>query len=476
VNVVGTHRYVLSSLVDLEKVRADLTFGLPDGGGSVSLFSESGSILRVPRNYEVPWLCSLIPESRSLVPVYPIPLYSGKDTLFLSSLRDSQKGEVVESFSREGVISLPCGRGKTVLTLASIIANKEFPALIVVHTEVLLNQWRDEILKHTNLESEDIGLLRGGVLDVQNKPITLAMLNSVSLKTYPAWVYRYFQRIVFDEVHKCGAEKLGLSVPLFYGKRLGLSATWERRDGMHRLYMSHIGPVLYEDRENDLHAEVYFQETGISYKEPKAPAKIKKSILVNRLAKNKDRNRLIVEQVTRAAESGRTVLVIGERREHLTSLASMTKHPSVGLLLGLKETSKAKKAAAQVENDRVRREAKVIYAISSMADTGFSRADLSAVFVLFPFSDPGKFIQTIGRELRHSPGKKSPVMVVFVDNIVSTTHDVSAWSTWVSGMAEMARNNGHNVRRVRHDKGGRKYRGRKNNSHSHPEGFAEDQG
>ncbi len=474
-NVLGTHRHVLSSLVDTSRVRSDLTLDLPDDRGTVSLYTETGTCLRLPRNYPVPWLSGEPTREARLSSVVRVPDYESQEVRFLSSLRDSQKGDVFDAFSGEGIVSLPCGRGKTVLTLASVIHNAEFPVLVVVHTEVLLNQWREEILLHTSIKSEDIGSIRGSVVDIENKPITLAILNSVSLKKHPEWVYRYFKRVVFDEVHKCGAEKLGAAVPRFLGKRLGLSATWERKDRMHLLYLHHIGPLLYEDRTNDLSADVYLQETGVTYKEPRnVPAKIKKAILVNRLAKNKSRNKFIVEQVEKAAASGRTVLVIGERRDHLLSLARETKHPSVGVLLGITETSKAKKLAAQAENDRVRKEAKVIYAISQVADTGFSRADLSAVFVLFPFSDTGKFTQTIGRELRFSPGKKSPVMVVFVDNIVSTTHDESAWSLWVSGMAEMARANGHRVRRVSH--GARKHRKRANSGNDHPEGSKKDQG
>ena len=420
-NVVGTHRWVHQDSVVFPAVQRDLTLPLESeerGPNFLLLYRLlPNGILELPRSYPVPWkIPSPPPEVRIQGRAGTLPrTYRSKVVP-----RARQTPEVFSHFSEEGVVSLACGYGKTVMTLHRLVAGRKLPALVVVHTETLLAQWREEILTHTDIRPDEIGLLQGSTIDIEGKPITLAMLNSVALKEYPEWVYSHFRRVVFDEVHKCGAEKLGMAVSKFPGERFGLSATWERKDGLHAVYLNHIGPVLYEDVRDELTPLLYMVPTGVRMAERRfgrMKATIVKALLVNRLSQHEGRNRLILRYVQQALDVGRTILVLGERREHLQWLYDNTEEPAKGLLMGIKATSKKRKAEATAERLRVTKESRVMYAIPLVADTGFSRRDLDTVIILFPFSDPGRLRQTIGRALRELHGKKTPKVLVMVDDI-----------------------------------------------------------
>lgn len=58
------------------------------------------------------------------------------------------------------VLSLPTRSGKTYITIASI-AILEVRALIIVNSDDLRTQWRDEIIKHTQLQESNVMMIKG---------------------------------------------------------------------------------------------------------------------------------------------------------------------------------------------------------------------------------------------------------------------------------------------------------------------------
>ena len=78
-----------------------------------------------------------------------------------------------------GIISLKCGGGKTVLAL-SIIASLKRKTIVLVHKDFLMTQWRDRIEQF--LPSAKIGKIQQDTIDIEDKDIVLAMVQSVSVK------------------------------------------------------------------------------------------------------------------------------------------------------------------------------------------------------------------------------------------------------------------------------------------------------
>ena len=148
---------------------------------------------------------------------------------------------------RRGVTVLPTGSGKTRLAIAAI-TRLHVPALCLVPTRVLLDQWARAIHECTGFAP---GRLGDG--EHQVEPITVATFES-------GWrqmrqLGNRFQLLVVDEAHHFGAglrdEALDMSIaPL----RLGLTATPPTGQTAARL-AELVGPTVYELRVDDLTGE-----------------------------------------------------------------------------------------------------------------------------------------------------------------------------------------------------------------------------
>jgi superfamily II DNA or RNA helicase len=80
-----------------------------------------------------------------------------------------------------GILSIPCGGGKTVITLALICA-LHVKTLVIVHKTFLANQWKERIAQF--IPKARIGIIQQNKVDIEDKDIVIAMLQSISMKTY----------------------------------------------------------------------------------------------------------------------------------------------------------------------------------------------------------------------------------------------------------------------------------------------------
>ena len=164
--------------------------------------------------------------------------------------------------SRGGVLQLACGKGKTVVAL-DYIARRGVPAIIILDTTQLMKQWRDEIAQFLDVP-DGVGLIQGNVFDWK-KPVVLATYHTLAARApgMPEEVRRWFGTAIWDEAHHVAAPLFSRSADLFYGVRLGLTATPERDDGMHVVYNFHLGPVIHKNLRQNLKPRIYFIWTGM---------------------------------------------------------------------------------------------------------------------------------------------------------------------------------------------------------------------
>jgi superfamily II DNA or RNA helicase len=155
-------------------------------------------------------------------------------------LHDWQEDCVSSWFTagKRGVIKVVTGAGKTILALAIAerLQRTELPDLrvaIVVPTLVLLDQWREELLRRSNLPESAIGLVGGGndqTFDERTR-ILVCVLNSAS-KKLPKIVEKAGVAsslvLVVDECHRAGAAEMRRIFATKRAHSLGLSATPER--------------------------------------------------------------------------------------------------------------------------------------------------------------------------------------------------------------------------------------------------------
>jgi superfamily II DNA or RNA helicase len=98
----------------------------------------------------------------------------------------------------------PPGAGKTIMGL-QIIAQKQQPALIIVHRKQLFDQWIDRIQSFLGIPKFRIGKIESGKCEIGNE-ITVAMIQSLQSDNLPDKIYQSFGIILVDECHHIPAK------------------------------------------------------------------------------------------------------------------------------------------------------------------------------------------------------------------------------------------------------------------------------
>lgn len=172
-------------------------------------------------------------------------------------MRDYQRSSV-EVFHADGqreggsgVIVLPCGAGKTIVGLG-VMQIVGAQTLILVTNTLSIRQWKNEILDKSDITEDDIGEYSGEKKEI--KPITIATYNIITHRKKKGGEFTHFNifsannwgLIVYDEVHLLPAPVFRMTSELQAKRRLGLTATLVREDGLEEDVFSLIGPKKYD--------------------------------------------------------------------------------------------------------------------------------------------------------------------------------------------------------------------------------------
>ena len=155
-------------------------------------------------------------------------------------LRDYQTDALTRWLrTKWGVLVLPTGAGKTVIGITAI-ARLNVPTLVVVPTLELVRQWRRELEKALKIA---VGTYSGEAHDLQ--PVTVATYDTAYLRAEE--LGNRFLLLIFDEVHHLPSPGYSTIAELFVAPyRLGLTATYEREDGLHTELERLVGGKVYE--------------------------------------------------------------------------------------------------------------------------------------------------------------------------------------------------------------------------------------
>ena len=159
-----------------------------------------------------------------------------------------------------GVVVLPCGAGKT-LVGAAAMAHAQATTLILVTNTVAARQWRDELLRRTTLNEDEIGEYSGAKKEI--RPVTIATYQVMT--TRKKGVYAHLDLfdshdwglIIYDEVHLLPAPIFRFTADIQSRRRLGLTATLVREDGMEGEVFSLIGPKRFDVPWKEIESQGY---------------------------------------------------------------------------------------------------------------------------------------------------------------------------------------------------------------------------
>ena len=302
------------------------------------------------------------------------------------------------------------------LYIASVLKKK---TIVVVHKTFLLNQWIERINEF--LPKTRIGKIQGQIIDIENKDIVIAMLQSLSLKEYPQNIFKSFGLTIVDECHHISSEVFSRSLLKLVTKyTLGLSATINRKDGLTNVFKMFLGDIAYSaKREANNNVVVKgiefninddeFNETSYDFRGNPAF-----STMITKVCNFNIRTEFIIKVITKELKDfpQQQMLVLGQNKSILTYLfkaIEIRNIASVGYYIGgMKE-----KQLKQSENK------KIIIATYAMAAEGLDIKSLSTLLLVTPRTD---ITQAVGRILR-MPHER-PLIIDFIDS-----HDIfkSQW-------------------------------------------------
>ena len=159
-----------------------------------------------------------------------------------------------------GVVVLPCGAGKTIVGAAAM-AHAKATTLILVTNTVAARQWREELLRRTTLNEDEIGEYSGAKKEI--RPVTIATYQVMTKKKNGVYAHldlfdtHDWGLIIYDEVHLLPAPIFRFTADIQSRRRLGLTATLVREDGMEGEVFSLIGPKRFDVPWKEIESQGY---------------------------------------------------------------------------------------------------------------------------------------------------------------------------------------------------------------------------
>ncbi len=236
----------------------------------------------------------------------------------------------------------------------------------------------------------------------------MTTVQTAAMVAFPDALLRTFGTLVVDEVHSMCARVFSASMQRVPARRmLALSATPERRDGMHAVLPWLCGVEVARLSRTwervDVHKTVYRNPDArpiTSY-----DGTVMLARMITALCNDAARTASIADRVCALRSDGRCVLVLTERVDHMQALAvaiaERTGEPC-GQLCG--DTPKQEREA-EVNRD-------TLIATYPMCRQGFDKAPLDTLVMATPVT---AVEQCIGRILRPHPHKQTPLVIDVVD-------------------------------------------------------------
>ena len=228
------------SEIELNKIKKDLKvkpklieFGNNDNDLSFKLYRTTKKYMIVPKYYGI--------ENFGNIGFKIEP--EKADIKFNGELRDYQV-PIVDKILKHmdekggGLLSVPCGRGKT--SMGIYIAHKKgLKTLVITHKKFLAAQWKNQIKRFTGL---DAGTIAGKTIDIENKEFVVGLIQSISMKDYDDEVFNQFGLVIYDEAHHCASKVFSQALMKTCCKyTLALSATPYRTDGLIKVMHWFLG-------------------------------------------------------------------------------------------------------------------------------------------------------------------------------------------------------------------------------------------
>lgn len=312
-----------------------------------------------------------------------------------------------------GLLSVPCGFGKTVCAL--YLAHKlGLKTLVVVHKSPLLKQWIDRTKEFLNISDNDIGIIQQNKCIVENKSIVIGMIQTIAKKNYKD-VYEKFGLVIYDEAHHVCCKFFSRSLLKTGAKyTLALTATPYRGDGLIKVMYWFNGGTIYQEQmkmnKNVIVKMIYHKSTDkhlFNAKRRWLKGKVRSDTgrMTTNICNLETRNNTIVNIINhiRSHEPNRKILILSGRCAHLEILKTKTdelinqdikngiiEEGEINSCFYMGNTKSIEKQLAEDKGD-------IIFGTYDIANEGLDIKHLNTIILASPKKD---VVQSIGRIMR----------------------------------------------------------------------------
>jgi superfamily II DNA or RNA helicase len=359
------------------------------------------------------------------------------EVAFTGELREDQELAAQAMLKHDcGVLSAATAFGKTVIA-ARLIAERKTNTLILTHRAQLLSQWMTKLAQFLDIDEElpEVPKKRGrkpwqGLIGQigagRQRPsgiIDVAIMQSLANNGEVKECVQGYGMVIVDECHHVPAVSFEQILKKVDSKYIyGLTATPARRDGHHPIIFMHCGPIRYradarkEAQRRPFEHFVIPRFTGFRAPIDRKEEDMSIQEFYSGMAVDELRNQQIADDVMKAHESGRNVLILSERTVHVELLAAKLCEtiPDVMTLTGgrgAKETGNTlSRIAGTPASERL-----TLVATGRYIGEGFDEPRLDTLFLAMPISWKGTLQQYAGRLHRLFENKKEVQIYDYVD-------------------------------------------------------------
>ena len=302
-----------------------------------------------------------------------------------------------------GTIVLPCGAGKTIVGM-QIMQMLKTNTLIITTNISAVHQWINELLDKTDLQAEQIAEYTGESKTI--KPVTVATYQILTWRPEKDAPYPHFSifrerkwgLIIYDEVHTLPAPVFRVAAELQTVRRVGLTATLVREDGLEGFVFSLVGPKRFDVPWKELEHSGWISEAECVEVRLDLPSdkEIQYAVASQRekyriASENPVKDSVVLQLVNRLSED--KILVIGQYLSQLEKLSSLLSAP---IITGKTPNSERDRIYNQFRNGEIK-----VLVVSKVANFAIDLPDASvAIQVSGTFGSRQEEAQRLGRILR----------------------------------------------------------------------------
>ena len=361
------------------------------------IYLESDNKLYIPKCYGIEKYGFPKNDKLSLGIDCPSLVFDGKLRDIQQEPVDAFIDNVINKKKLGGIISVPCGFGKTIMAIYIACYFKK-KTLFISHKDFLNEQFINSIKLF--VPNAKIGKIKQNIIDIENKDIVIATLQSLALRNYDNDIFNEFGLVIIDECHHIASEvfsrafrKMNIRITL------GLSATLNRKDGLRKVFEWYLGKSVYKIKQNNTDCNMivnlhkYFvHDLNYSYVKMMYNGTPNIVSMVNNICNYKPRTLFIINLLKDILlkEPDRKILILSERKNQLKDFEEFISNDNIAsygyYIGGMKMYDLDISATKQI-----------ILATYQMSSEGLNIPTLNTVILASPIGD---IQQSVGRILR----------------------------------------------------------------------------